>query len=90
MTPDVVIARLAAAQHRVMARRQLLAAGVSEKAIRHRVATSRLFVRHRGVYAAGSADPGRLGVLLAAVLACGADSVLSRRSNAVLWGLLRH
>ena len=87
--PDRLIAGLAERQHRVVARRQLLAAGVGSGAVRHRVGADRLFVQHPGVYSVGTADPGPLGRLLAAVLACGDGAVLSHRSAAVHWGLLR-
>ncbi|MGH2763210.1 MAG: DUF559 domain-containing protein [Thermoleophilaceae bacterium] len=86
---DAVIARLAARQHRVVARHQLLAAGVGSKAIRHRLENDRLFPLHRGVYAVGTPEVGRLGRWLAAVLACGEDAVLSHSSAAALWGLFR-
>ncbi len=86
--PDSLIAQLAARQHRVVSRKQLLRAGVGAEAIRHRVASKRLFAVHRGVYSVGTADPGPLGRFLAAVLACGEGAVLSHRSAAVLWRLL--
>src|SRR5688500_15763525 len=85
---DPVIARLAARQHRLVGRKQLLRAGVGSEAIRHRVASNRLFAVHRGVYSVGIEDPGPYGRLLAAVLACGEGCVLSHRSPAVLWRLL--
>jgi predicted transcriptional regulator of viral defense system len=86
--PDVVIARIAARQHRTVTRQQLLGAGLSAEQIRHRVGCGRLFTLHRGVYAVGTADPGHLAHLLSAVFACGERAVLSHRSAAVLWRLL--
>jgi very-short-patch-repair endonuclease len=86
--PDAFIARIADRQHRVVKRRQLLAAGLSAGMIRHRVESGRMFRLHPGVYAVGTADPGRLGHLLSAVFARGERAVLSHRSAAVLWRLL--
>jgi very-short-patch-repair endonuclease len=79
---------VAAARHRVVARRHLVAAGVGEDAIRHRLENHRLYRVHRGVYAVGTPDLDRLGRWIAAVLACGDGAVLSHRSAAALWGLL--
>jgi hypothetical protein len=79
---------VATARHRVVARRHLLGAGVSDEAIRHRLANHRLYRVHRGVYAIGTPRLDRLGRWLAAVLACGDAAVLSHRSAAALWGLL--
>jgi len=56
-----VIARVAARQHRVVSRRQLLAAGLGPGKIRHRLESGRLFTIHPGVYVVGTADPGALG-----------------------------
>jgi very-short-patch-repair endonuclease len=84
----VLVARIATGQHRVVTRRQLLAAGLSAGKIRHRLENGRLFPLHPGVYAVGTADPGHLGHLLSAVFACGNRAVLSHRSAATLWRLL--
>lgn len=78
---------LAARQHGVVARRQLLGLGLGEDAIDHRLATGRLLRLERGVYAAGHAELRREGRMLAAVLAVGDDAVLSHRSAAGLWGI---
>src|SRR5690349_5849655 len=92
MTPTTLQSReiwaLVRRQHGVIARRQLLARGVSADAIRHRVATGRLYRLRRGVYAVGRRDVTRHGELMAAVLACGQGAVLSHRSAAELWGIL--
>ena len=84
----MVVARIATRQHRVVTRRQLLAAGLGTGMIRQRLESGRLFQIHPGVYAVGTGDPGHLGHLLSAVFASGARAVLSHRSNAVLWRLL--
>jgi very-short-patch-repair endonuclease len=73
-------------QHGVVARRQLLAIGLSEKAVDRRVARGRLHVVTRGIYAVGRPDLERHGVWMAAVLSCGPGSVLSHSSAAALWG----
>ena len=56
-----VIASLAARQHGVVGRWQLLASGVSADAIDRRVTTGLLHPLHRGVYAVGNPAPDRLG-----------------------------
>lgn len=71
-----------------MARRQLLDAGLGSGIIRQRLEAGRLFQLHPGVYSVGTADPGHLGHLLSAVVACGNRAVLSHRSAATLWRLL--
>jgi very-short-patch-repair endonuclease len=72
-------------QHGVIARRQLLALGYSSKSIRHRVASGRLHVIHRGVYSVGRRSVGPHGRWMAAALACGDSAVLSHSSAAALW-----
>ena len=85
--PDQALAELASRQYGVVARRQLLALGLSTSAIHRRVAAGRLLPRHRGVFAVGHRAIERRGHWLAAVLACGPGSVLSHRSAAALWGI---
>jgi very-short-patch-repair endonuclease len=82
---DLKIAELAAQQHGVVSRGQLLAAGGTKARIDHRIAVRMLQPGHAGVYGVG-----RLGVLgryFAAVLACGDDAVLSHKCGAALLGL---
>jgi very-short-patch-repair endonuclease len=79
--------RLAARQHGVVTRRQLVALGVSETMVRDRSATERLLRLHRGVYAVGHAQLRPEGRWLAAVLAAGPDAALSHRSAAALHGI---
>jgi very-short-patch-repair endonuclease len=85
---DAVIARLAARQHRVVARRQLLAAGIGSEAIRHRRENARLYALYRGIYAVGVPQVDPNGRRLAAVLACGDAAVLSHRAATAHLGLL--
>jgi len=83
-----LIADLASARRGLVTRDDLLAAGVGKGAIDHRVATGRLIVRYRGVYAVGHAALTPRAERLAAVIACGEGAVLSHRSAAVEWGML--
>jgi very-short-patch-repair endonuclease len=78
---------MARRQHGVVARRDLEALGFSPMAIDHRVATGRLHLISRGVYAVGRPDLTPHGRWMAAVLACGDLAVLSHRSAAELWGI---
>jgi predicted transcriptional regulator of viral defense system len=88
VSPDVLVARIAAQQHGVVTVAQLLGCGLSEAGIRRRVAAGRLHRIHRGVYAVGDAGLSRHGEWKAAVLACGEGAALSHRSAAELWGML--
>lgn len=85
--PDARIAALAATQHGVVARQQLLVL-LGEDAIDRRLRTGRLHRLHRGVYAVGHPVLTEDARRLAAVMSCGAGAVLSHRSAAALWGLL--
>ncbi|HXS47254.1 MAG TPA: type IV toxin-antitoxin system AbiEi family antitoxin domain-containing protein [Solirubrobacterales bacterium] len=80
---------LAARQHGVVARRQLLALGFGEEAIEHRLAKGRLHRISPGVYAVGWPGMTRERRWMAAILACGEGAVLSHRSAATLWGVDR-
>lgn len=78
--------KLAADQHGVVARFQLLRLGVSSDVLEHRLAAGWLRRLHRGVYLVGPlAVPHSRE--LAAVLACGGNAVLSRRHAAWVWQL---
>jgi very-short-patch-repair endonuclease len=86
---DLIVGRLAADQHGVVSVAQLRAIGLSKHWVRHRVRTGRLHPLHRGVYAVGHAADSWQCRWMAAVLACGEEAVLSHRSAAALWKLLR-
>ena len=80
------MAQLAASQHAVVSRRQLLEIGLSKDEIWHRVKVGRLHRIHAGVYAVGHMLLPRYGLFMAAVLAC-EGGVLSHGSAAALLGL---
>jgi very-short-patch-repair endonuclease len=87
--PDRIVAGIATRQHGVITFRQLVAAGFSPSGVVHRARAGRLHRIHRGVYAVGHPRLSNEGRWTAAVLACGEGAVLSHRSAAALWGLLR-
>jgi very-short-patch-repair endonuclease len=76
---------LAATQHGVVTRAQLLAVGVPPDTVDRRIACKLLVPLHRGVYAVGLPVSVR-GRALAALFACGADAAVSHQTAA---GLLR-
>ena len=82
---DEAIAALAAGQHGVVSRAQLLGLGFGAGAIEHRVASGRLQPLHPGVYAVGHRALRRHATWMAAVLAGGTDTVLASRSGGALW-----
>src|SRR3954447_10708507 len=84
-SPDEVIGEIAAGQHGVVARAQLLAAGVGRRAIDGRVSRGALYPLHRGVFAVGHRRVSRDGWWMAATLAGADGAVLSHRSAAALW-----
>lgn len=85
---DRIIGAIAAKQHGVVGRRQLIRAGVTNEQIKWRLRTGRLHEIHRGVHLVGHSVPPHLASEQAALLACGERSVLSHRSAANLWALL--
>ncbi len=84
---DAVMGALATRQHGVVARRQLLEAGLDRWIVARRVESGHLVVLHRGVYAVGHAELRVEGRWLAAVLAAGPGAALSHRAAAALHGL---
>jgi very-short-patch-repair endonuclease len=89
MGNESAIAELARRQHGVVTAAQLYAAGFSRPTVAKRVRANRSHRIHRGVYAVGHRASSRQGRWMAAVLACGPGAVLSHRSAAELWELLR-
>jgi Protein of unknown function (DUF559) len=84
---DLVLAELAGRQHGIVARWQLLAAGVGRRAIDERMGR-RLHPIHRGVYAVGYQTRLIESRWMAAVLVGGPGAILSHRSAAQLWRLV--
>jgi hypothetical protein len=78
-------------QHGVVSIRQLTGPlGYSRRSVSRAVGAGRLHRIHQGVFAVGHAVISSHGWSLAAVLACGPDSLLSHRSAAWLWGLSKY
>jgi very-short-patch-repair endonuclease len=63
---------------------------LAENTIDRWVKSGRLIAIHRGVYAVGHFPPSPHAKTMAALLACGPRAVLSHRSAAALWGLIRY
>jgi predicted transcriptional regulator of viral defense system len=82
------VARIAARQDNVIAREQLVAAGLGRGAIDHRVRVRWMLRLHQGVYLIGAAPPTSLARVRAALMACGVSAVVSHRSAACLYRLL--
>ena len=76
---------LAARQHGVVARWQLLGMGLTSDAVRHLLRTERAHPLSRGVYAVGWRQHSDHERWMAAVLACGPGAILSHGSAARLW-----
>jgi very-short-patch-repair endonuclease len=83
------VALLATEQHGIVARRQLLAFGLTRTAVQGRIETGRLHRLHRGTYAVGHRKLTLKGVWMSAVLACGPAAWLSHRAALALWDLRR-
>src|SRR6476659_905121 len=83
------LALLATEQHGVAGRSQLLALGFTRNKIQKRIDEARLHRIHRGVYAVGHRKLTLKGIWTAAVLATGADALLSHRVGVALWDLRR-
>jgi very-short-patch-repair endonuclease/predicted transcriptional regulator of viral defense system len=83
---DGKISELAARQHGVVARRQLLEGGISESAVEHRIRSGRLMRAGRGVYRAGPLT-GPLVAEWIAVLSAARGAALADWSAGAVWGL---
>jgi very-short-patch-repair endonuclease len=88
-TVEEKIARLAADSHGVVARDELLRAGVTQAQIKSRIARGFLRPIHRGVFRVGHTAPSLEARYLAAVKACGPGSLLAGRAAAHLLHLLK-
>lgn len=83
------MAFLAAQQHGVVARTQLLDLGLTRNKVQKRADAGQLHRIHRGVYAVGHRKLTLKGVWMSAVLACGPEALLSHRAALALWDLRR-
>jgi predicted transcriptional regulator of viral defense system len=88
-TADQIIARIAASQHGVVTRPQLLAARVSRRSIAKGLNKGSLIRVHPGVYRVGHMAPSIQATFIAAVFACGEGAVLSGRAAGHLLGIVR-
>jgi very-short-patch-repair endonuclease len=74
-------------QHGVVSRKQLRELGVSDSAIEKAVLGGRLHLAFRGAFGVGLLPSGELARMMAAVLSCGEDAVVSHLTAAHLLGL---
>jgi len=84
---DSLIAEIAARQHGVISRAQLVALGVPESQIRYRLGVARLHRIERGAYAVGHIRLTAKGRWMAAVLSSGDLADLSHRPAGAHWGI---
>src|SRR5437016_1361507 len=80
------VAEIGACQRGVITHDQLLGCDLTRDTIVHWRRRGWLHVIHRGVYAVGHTALPPLGRETAALLACGADALLSHASAASTWG----
>jgi len=88
-TVEQTLARLARASHGVVARAELVRAGVTPEEIKQRVRRGALLREHRAGYRVGHRAPSVDARYMAAVRACGDCALLSGRSAAFLLGVLK-
>ena len=84
-----ILLDLAAKQHGVVLRRQLVKAGLSASAIKHRIARGDLPRSGVASTPSGARTSTRVGGGMAATLVCGQRAALSHESAAELWQLRR-
>lgn len=84
---DRIVAEIAARQHGVVSRKQLLQAGVPAHVVERRMAAGRLITVHAGVYRVAGHPPSPHQTLMAAVLSGGEGAAVSHRGAAFLLGL---
>jgi very-short-patch-repair endonuclease len=84
---DIEVARIAELQRGILARSQLVAAGLSPAAIKHRLRTGHLHVLYPGVYLLGRPRLEPLAAATAAVIYAGGQGVLSHHTAARMWSL---
>jgi very-short-patch-repair endonuclease len=89
VTPLGVAAAIATPQHGVVARRQLLLAGLSRDVVDRMVRAGKLILLYRGVYAVGHRPVGPRSREMAVVLLAGRPGALGVHSGAALWAMTR-
>jgi len=87
--PERRIAIIGSRQHGVVSLRQLEEAGLNRSGVARCVKAGRLHRIHRGVYTVGHLGISQHGRWMAAALASGDGAVVSHRSAAELWDLLK-
>jgi very-short-patch-repair endonuclease len=88
-TAEQILARLGGRAHGVVTRREVLAAGLSERQVDRRIGRGALIVVHPGVYRVGHRAPSLEARYMAAVKAAGEGAVLSGLAAAYLFGLVK-
>lgn len=73
----------------VVARRDLLEAGITRDEIAWRLQTGALLEEHPGIYRVGHRAPSVEATYMAAVLACGPGALIAGRAAAYLWRLIK-
>lgn len=76
-TAEAVIRELATRSHGVVARTELIEAGVTAKQIENRLGKGMLIPVHRGIYRVGHIAPSAEARYIAAVKACGQEALLA-------------
>jgi putative AbiEi antitoxin of type IV toxin-antitoxin system len=84
----MAIARIAARQHGIVTRKQLLDADLSVDKVRRRIEQGLLIPQYRGVYRVGHAAPSVDARYMAAVLACGERAMLVGRAAGYLLSIV--
>lgn len=84
---DGEVARVAELQRGIIARGQLIAAGLTPAAIKHRLGIGQLHVIHPGVYLFGRPRLEPWAPETAAVLHARGRGILSHRTAAAMWGI---
>src|SRR4051812_36984206 len=74
-------------RRRIVSREQLLARGWTDRAIKHAVASGRLYPQWPGIYAVGTPQLSQLEAWMAAVLACGPGAAASHGTGATIFGM---
>lgn len=85
---EVKVARRAAIEWSVLSTEELYVCGLTPNAVATRVRNGHLHPMYRGVYAVGHAKPPLEGFFLAAVKACGTDTLLSHYAATAHWSML--